>query len=145
MSKGVNYVLLIGNVGKDPDVRFTGNGNAVANFSVATSESYKFGDEWKTATEWHNIVAWGKTAEYIGENVQKGDKVVVIGKLKTDSWEDKKTGDKKYKTQIVVDKFFSYGGGGGEKGDDEEERPRSTGRPRGQQKQAPISDEDIPF
>ena len=99
----MNKVLLVGNLGKDPEVRYAQSGTAIANFSLATSDSKKVDGEWKKHTEWHNIVAFGKQAENIGEHLQSGNKVAVEGKLQTSSWEDQQ-GVKKYKTEVVADR-----------------------------------------
>src|SRR5579872_4712450 len=103
MAKSVNKVILIGNLGKDPEVKYTPSGVAVAKFSIATNERYKDkGGEWQDRTEWHNLVAWQRTAEIVGEYVKKGSKVYIEGRLQTSSWDDKETGQKKYKTEIVA-------------------------------------------
>ena len=102
-SRGVNKVILVGNAGNDPEFRVMPNGNGVANVSIATSEAWKdknTGDQ-QEKTEWHNIVAWGKLAETIGEYVRKGSKVYVEGKLQTRSWEST-DGSKRYKTEILA-------------------------------------------
>ena len=102
MSASLNKVILIGRLGKDPEVRYTGDGKAVSNFSIATDESYKNReDEKQKKTEWHNIVAWGDTVtNFIQPYLHKGDMVAIEGKLQTRSWE--KDGEKKYTTEIVV-------------------------------------------
>jgi primosomal replication protein N len=93
MPKSVNKVILVGNVGKDPEVRYSPSGIPVANFSLATNERFKDrNDEWQQRTEWHSIVAWPRLAEIVGEYVAKGSKVYVEGKLQTTSWEDRKIG-----------------------------------------------------
>ncbi len=98
----VNKVVLIGNVGKDPEVRYLDNDTAVASFSLATSENYKDKNgEWQTKTEWHNIVAWRNTAKYVENRVKKGLQLYVEGKLTTRSWDDK-DGNKRYTTEIVA-------------------------------------------
>jgi single-strand DNA-binding protein len=102
MASSVNKVILVGRLGKDPEVRFTSGGKAVANFSIATDESYKDaqGDKQKK-TEWHNIVVWGNSVEaFIQKYLHKGDMVYIEGKLQTRSWE--KDGVKKYTTEINV-------------------------------------------
>jgi single-strand DNA-binding protein len=106
----VNKVILLGRVGKDPEIRNLDNGNAVANFSLATSESYKDKKtgEKKENTEWSNIVAWGKTAEIVQKYVRKGDQIYVEGKLQTRSWE--KDGVTRYTTEIVVNNLTMLGG-----------------------------------
>src|SRR5580700_6901537 len=90
MPKSVNKVILVGNVGKDPEVRYSPSGTAVANFSLATNERFKDRNgEWQDRTEWHSIVAWQRLAEIVGEHVRKGTKVYVEGKLQTTSWQDR--------------------------------------------------------
>ncbi len=98
----INLVLLAGNLGKDPDLRFTQSGTAVANFSLATSERFKDqSGEWKDKTEWHKIVVWGKTAENCGEYLRKGSKILLRGKLQTRKWQDK-NGNDQYTTEVVA-------------------------------------------
>lgn len=102
MPKSVNKAILVGNVGKDPEIKYTPSGVAVAKFTVATNESFKDkSGEWQSRTEWHNVVAWERLAEIVGEYVHKGTKIYVEGKLQTSSWEDR-NGDKKYRTEIVA-------------------------------------------
>jgi single-strand DNA-binding protein len=96
-------VILVGNVGKDPEVRYSRSGSPVANFSLATNERFKGrNDEWQERTQWHNIVAWQRLAEIVGEYVSKGSKVYVEGKLQTRNWEDRQSGERKYRTEIVA-------------------------------------------
>jgi single-strand DNA-binding protein len=103
MPKSVNKVILVGNVGKDPEVRYSQSGTPVANFSLATNERFKDrNDEWQERTEWHSIVAWQRLAEIVGEYVAKGSKVYVEGELQTTSWEDRQSGERKYRTQVVA-------------------------------------------
>lgn len=102
MGKSVNKVILVGNVGKDPEIKYSGSGVPVAKFTIATNERFKKDDEWQDRTEWHNIVAWQRLAEIVGEYVKKGSKVYVEGRLQTSSWEDKQSGEKKYRTEIVA-------------------------------------------
>ena len=111
---GVNKVILVGRLGKDPEVRKLDNGAPVANFTVATSESYKdkTTGEKKEVTEWHNIVACQRSAELAGEYLKKGSQVYIEGRLRTDSWDDKETGQKKYRTEIVVNDMVLLGGRG---------------------------------
>lgn len=102
---GVNKVILIGNLGKDPEVRTLDNGTAVCNFPVATSESYKDRDGNKVdKTEWHNIVIWRKLAEVAGTYLKKGSKVYLEGKLQTRSWDDEQ-GNKRYTTEVVANQM----------------------------------------
>lgn len=103
MSKSVNKVILIGNLGKDPEVKYTASGVPLAKFSLATNERYKDkSGEWQDRTEWHQLVAWQRAAEIVGEYVHKGSRLYIEGRLQTSSWEDKQSGDKKYRTEIVV-------------------------------------------
>ena len=122
MAKSVNKVILIGNLGKDPEVKYTPSGTPVAKFSLATNEKYKDkGGEWQERTEWHNIVAWQRLAEIIGEYVKKGSKLYIEGRLQTSSWEDKQSGEKKYRTEIVANDVVLLSGRG-EGGDSEGDR-----------------------
>ncbi len=128
---GVNKVIIVGNLGQDPEVRYTQSGSAVANFSVATSETFtdKAGEK-QERTEWHRIVAWGKTAELCGEYLQKGRQVYLEGKLQTRQWDDKE-GQKRYTTEIIAQQV-TFLGGRGERGD----APRE-GAPQGGFNNAP--------
>lgn len=118
----VNKVILIGNLGKDPEVRFTPGGQAVANFSVATSDSWtdKSGHK-QERTEWHRIVVWGKLAELCGEYLKKGRQCYIEGRLQTREWTDKE-GRKNYTTEVVASSVTFLGGregagaGGGSRG-----------------------------
>jgi single-strand DNA-binding protein len=104
MSKGINKVILIGNVGQDPEVKYMPNGKAVANATLATSESWKGQDgQQQEKTEWHRLVFFGKLAEIVGEYVKKGSKLYVEGKLQTRSWEQ--DGVKRYTTEIVCNEM----------------------------------------
>lgn len=112
----LNKVLLIGNLGRDPEVRYMTNGEAVANFSIATTESWKGKDGQKQErTEWHNIVMYRKLAEIAGQYLKKGSAVYVEGKLQTRKWQDKNTGQDRYTTEIIADEMKMLGGrsGGG--------------------------------
>lgn len=106
MARGVNKVILIGNLGNDPDVRFTPNGSAVANLSVATSESWKDRNtgQPQEKTEWHRVVIFGKLAEIAQQYLRKGSKVYIEGKLQTRKWQDQ-SGQDKYTTEVIVDGF----------------------------------------
>lgn len=114
MAKSLNKVMLIGNLGKDPELRYTGSGVAVATFSLATNESWKDQDgNLQERTEWHNIVAWRKLAEICGEWLKKGKKIYIEGRIQTRSYDDKNTGAKKYITEIVADSMIMLDGKGG--------------------------------
>src|SRR5260370_25570756 len=162
MAKSVNKVILIGNLGKDPEVKYTPGGMAVARFSVATTDRVKDKDgNWQDRQEWHNLVASQRTAEIAAEYLKKGNKVYMEGRLHNGSWDDKETGQKKYKTEVIVNDLVLLGGpreGGGEGGysggrsggaksgggfepqapEHEGPAPVSSGGPE-------ITDEDIPF
>ncbi|QSV45442.1 single-stranded DNA-binding protein [Geobacter benzoatilyticus] len=101
----LNKVLLIGNLGKDPEVRYTASGTAVASFSLATSEKFKNKEgEWEERTEWHNVTLWGRLAEIAGEYLAKGKTVFIEGRLQTRKWQDK-DGKDRYTTEIVGEKM----------------------------------------
>ena len=154
MAKSVNKVTLLGNLGKDPEVKFLPSGQAVANFTIATSDRYKDkAGEWQDRTEWHNVVAYARTAEIVRDYVKKGNKVYVEGRLTTRSWDDKDTGKKVYRTEIVVNDLVLIGGrGDGEGGGSYSgSRQSSSGSQGGYAQPAPdygdtgITDDDIPF
>lgn len=119
MAGGINKVILIGNLGADPEVRFTPSGQAVANFRIATSESWtdKSSGQKQERTEWHRIVVWGKLAELCGEYLKKGRQCYVEGRLQTREWTDKE-GKKNYTTEVVAQtvQFLGSGGGRGAEG-----------------------------
>src|SRR5258708_37359771 len=103
MAKSVNKVILVGNVGQDPEVKYTPSGIPVGKFSLATNERFKDKNgEFQERTEWHTIVAWQRLAEIVGEFVSKDSKVYVEGKIQTSSWDDRHSGEKKYRTEIVA-------------------------------------------
>lgn len=113
----LNKVMLIGNLGRDPEVRSTPSGQPVATFSIATSRRWKDKEgNRQEQTEWHNIVAWGRTAEVCGQYLHKGKQVYVEGRLQTRSWDDKQTGVKKYKTEVICDVMQMLG----QKGDSQQ-------------------------
>ena len=112
----VNKVILVGNLGKDPEVRYTSGGQAVANLRIATSRSWtdKQTSQRKEETEWHDVEVWGKQAEQCGEFLSKGRQVYVEGRLKTDTWDDKQSGQKRSRVKVVADTVRFLGGGRGE-------------------------------
>jgi single-strand DNA-binding protein len=157
--KSVNKVILIGNLGKDPEVKYTPSGTAVAKITLATNERFKDkSGEWQDRTEWHNVVLWQRLAEIAGEYLKKGGKVYIEGRLQTRSWDDKQTNQKKYMTEVVASDLVllggrGEGGGGGEHaggsrtqasgGNNFDQRaPEAEAEPAGS---SAISDEDIPF
>ncbi len=130
-SKGINKVILVGNLGKDPEVRYTPNGKAVANLTLATSESWKDqSGQIQEKTEWHRVSMFGKLAEIAGEYLRKGSQVYIEGKLQTRKWQDQQ-GQDRYTTEVVLDPFNGVmqmlGGRSGQ----------SEGGFQGQQRQAP--------
>ena len=155
MAKGVNKVILLGNVGKDPEIRATAGGMTVANFSIATTDRIKGQDgQFTDKTEWHNLVAFQRTAEIIRDYVKKGNKLYVEGRLQTSSWDDKATGQKKYKTEIIVSDL-SLLSGRGEGGSSESTGGYSKSNTTSYDQRTPanpadysdvgITDDDIPF
>ena len=137
-SRGLNKVMLIGHVGKDPEIKYTQSNVAVANFSVATAESFKDKNgAWQERAEWHRVVAFGKTAEVMGEHLKKGQQVYVEGSLKTRSWDDDK-GVKRYLTEVVAFTVQFLGKKDGAASSAESAHENVTREP------AP-SDEDLPF
>jgi len=153
--KSVNKVILVGHLGKDPEVKYTPQGTPVAKFTMATNERFKGKDgNWQDRTEWHNVVAWQRLAEIAGEYLKKGSQVYIEGRLRTDSWDDKETGQKKYRTDIIASDMVLLGGRG-QGGDDFGANNRSRGASAGgfdQRSPEPsmsqageITDEDIPF
>jgi single-strand DNA-binding protein len=137
----VNKVLLIGNLGRDPEIRTTPNGQTVAKFSLATTRTWRDRDgNRQERTEWHNIVAWGRQAEVAGQYLTKGRQLYVEGRLQTDSWEDRETGKKMYRTEIICDNFQMLGGRGDSTGSS---RPAPGGEDSAFDA-GPV-DDDIPF
>jgi single-strand DNA-binding protein len=137
MSKSLNKVQLIGNLGKDPELKYTSAGVAVATFSIATSDSWKDQEgNTQERTEWHNIVAWRKLAEICGEWLKKGKRVYIEGRLQTRNYE--KDGVKRYVTEIVADQLIMLDGGG--------QRPTNGGEAEAPASDAaPAKEDDLPF
>ena len=164
MARGINKVILVGNLGNDPEVRYTGSGTAIATLSVATSESWtdKQSGERQERTEWHRVKMFGKLAEIAGEYLKKGRQVYIEGSLRTDKYTDK-DGIERYSTDIIANEMQMLGGGGeggGSGGGFQRERPQGGQRPqgggnygnqpRGDSAPAPANnggfeDDDIPF
>ena len=141
-SRGVNKVILVGNLGKDPEIRYMPNGNAVANLTVATSEKWKdknTGQD-QEKTEWHRIVIFGKLAEIVGEYLKKGSQAYFEGKLQTRKWQDQQ-GQDKYTTEIIADQMQMLGG----KGDSSQQQAQQQPAQQAPQQDAPGFDDDIPF
>jgi single-strand DNA-binding protein len=145
MARGVNKVILIGNLGKDPEVRYSPNGGAVANVTVATTESWKDKNtgEQVEKTEWHRVVFFRRLAEIVGEYLKKGSKVYIEGKLQTRKWQDK-DGNDRYTTEIVANEMQMLDSrGGGSAGFNQDSAPAVQSAPE----PAPAGDfdDDIPF
>jgi single-strand DNA-binding protein len=153
--KSLNRVQLIGNLGKDPEIKYTPQGTPVAKLAIATNERFKDkSGEWQDRTEWHNVVLWQRLAEIAGEYLKKGRQVFIEGRLQTRSWDDKQTGQKKYMTEVVANDLILLGGARGEGGDfGGSSRGASAGGNNFDQRvpehepaaSGPITDEDIPF
>jgi single-strand DNA-binding protein len=149
----LNKVMLIGNLGKDPEVRYTAGGTAVASFSLATSEKFKGKTgEWEEKTEWHNITLWARLAEIAGEYLAKGKTVYIEGRLQTRKWQDKE-GKDRYTTEIVGEKMQMLsgkgegGGSGGGGGGRPAQRPAQQEHSQGNSYEEPVfnPDDEIPF
>jgi single-strand DNA-binding protein len=154
----VNKVILLGNLGRDPETRYTTGGDAVTNLNIATSEQWKDkSGEKQERTEWHNIVAWGKLGEICGQYLKKGKLVYLEGSIRTDSWDDKETGQKRYRTEIIANTMkmldrrddegggrsgggYNSGGGGGGYN-----QSRGGGKPSGGGSDMMDDDEEVPF
>jgi single-strand DNA-binding protein len=155
MSKrGVNKVILVGNLGQDPDIRHTADGKAIANLSLATSETWKdkSSGQQKEKTEWHRVVVFGKLAEIVGQYLEKGSQVYFEGKLQTRKWQDQ-SGQDKYTTEVVVDINGQMQMLGSSAGTGSSESSQGSSSGRQQSNTAPNNapsvdddfDDDIPF
>jgi single-strand DNA-binding protein len=158
MAKGVNKVFLLGNLGKDPEIRTTPGGMTVATFSLATADRAKDqSGNWVDKTEWHNLVAFQRTAEIIRDYVKKGSQIYIEGKLQTRSWDDKTSGEKKYRTEILINELTLLGGrgeggsssgsssSGGYSSSRSSSSSSSQSAPSNDYADQGITDEDIPF
>ena len=148
MARGVNKVILVGNLGKDPEVRYMPSGNAVANVTLATTDSWKDKQtgEKQERTEWHNIVFYSRLAEIAGEYLKKGSQVYVEGRLQTRKWQDK-SGTDRYTTEIIANEMQMLGSRGGSAGysADRAPAPQQQAAAAGGGGSAPDFDDDIPF
>ncbi len=154
MARGVNKVTLIGNLGADPEVRYTANGSAVANIRLATAESWrdKESGEQQERTEWHRVVFFSRLAEIVGEYLKKGSQVYIEGRLQTRKWQDR-DGNDRYTTEIVANDMQMLGGRGGAPGGDSHDSGSNHGRPPAaaaggaDSSEPPMDDfdDDIPF
>lgn len=156
MAAGVNKVILVGNLGKDPEVRYVQSGNAVCTLRLAVTERRKDGDQWKDHTEWMDVVTFGKTAENAGQYLQKGRQVYVEGRLQTRNYKDKE-GVEKWRTEVVANQLLFLGSGdrgagagaGAGPRKSEGSRPAQGGPPPGEDAPPPDNggfvDDDLPF
>lgn len=163
MARGVNKVILVGNLGADPDVRYSASGSAVTNISIATSESWtdKKTGERQERTEWHRVTLFSRLGEIAGEYCRKGSQVYIEGSLRTDKYQDKKTGEDRYSTSIVANNLQLLGARGDGQGQGQgggmsssmngaTNRGASAGGQQPQQQREPVAeaaefDDDIPF
>ncbi|AMN46548.1 single-stranded DNA-binding protein [Steroidobacter denitrificans] len=151
MARGINKVILVGNLGADPDTRYMPSGKAVCNIRIATSETWKdrqSGDQ-QERTEWHSVVMYDKLGEIAAEYLRKGSQVYIEGKLRTRKWQDKE-GKDRYSTEIIADQMQMLGGRGGGGGGEYRPRPAAAeGQSSPESRQAPPDDggfdDDIPF
>jgi len=141
MATGVNRVIIIGNLGRDPEVRYAQSGMAICKLSVAVTERVKDGDAWKDATEWFRVTVFGKTAENAGQYLQKGRQVYVEGRLKTEKYKDK-DGVEKTSTEVVANTLTFLGGGGAQNAIDVPAPQKPEG---GDRSTAGFIDDDLPF
>ena len=153
MAKGVNKAFLLGHVGKNPEIRSTTGGTLVAASSLATADRQKDQQgNWQDKTEWHNIIAFGRTAEIVRDYVKKGTQLLVEGKIQTRSWNDRESGQRKYRTEILVAQLTLLGGRPDESARSSghsDGHSRAYGQPRtvvhDEYADQGITDEDIPF
>ena len=146
MARGVNKVIMVGNLGKDPEVRYMPNGNAVANITVATSESWKDKQtgEPQERTEWHRVVLFRRLGEIAGEYLKKGSQVYIEGKLQTRKWQDN-SGNDRYTTEIVADNMQMLGSRGGGSAGFQPDAAKAKQQPVPATAAADDFDDDIPF
>ena len=153
MARGINKAIIVGNLGRDPEVRYTANGSAVANITVATSESWKDkqSGERQERTEWHRVVFFGRLAEIAEEYLKKGAQVYIEGSIRTQKWQDKESGQDRYTTEIVARDMQMLGSRGGDSSgasdDDYSSATRSATASSGggASGRDPDLDDDIPF
>ena len=146
MARSVNKAILVGNLGRDPEMRHTGSGRAVTTFTVATNYTRRGDSGSVEETEWHNVVTWGKLAEICDQYLEKGRKVYIEGRIQTRSWDDEKTGMKRYMTEIHANEMVildSRGGGG--RSFAAEPRPQSHPEPDFDMPDSDDFDDDLPF
>lgn len=144
MSANLNKVLIIGNLTRDPELRYTPKGTAVATISLAVNDRYKSGEEWKEETTFIDVDLFGKTAENVAQYQKKGSSIFVEGRMKLDTWDDKDSGQKRSKLKVAANNV-QFLGGGKEKAE-EYPKPRRESVPTASVKPPPIDDsDDVPF
>ena len=153
MARGINKVILVGNLGKDPEIRYTASGSAIANVTIATTDSWrdKQSGEKQEKTEWHRVVFFSRLAEIVGEYLRKGSQVYVEGRLQTRKWQDQ-SGQDRWTTEIVANEMQMLGSRGGDGGGQDQQnagfrkpaaqQPAQTQQPRAEED---FQDDDIPF
>jgi len=154
MARGINKVILVGNLGKDPEIKYTASGGAIANLTIATSDSWndKQTGEKVEKTEWHRVVAFQRLAEIMGEYLKKGSQVYIEGKLQTRKWQDQ-SGQDRYTTEVVASDMQMLGGRGGEGGGQQQsgsgggfrKNPATQQEPPQSNSDNDFADDDIPF
>ena len=147
MARGINKAIVVGNLGRDPEVRYSANGNAIANVTLATTDSWKDrqSGERQEKTEWHRVVLWGKTAETLQEYLIKGRQIYVEGRLQTREWQDR-DGNKRYTTETRADRVVLLGGRGNSAGDGSGgSQERQAEPPSGSGDTGGLTEDDIPF
>lgn len=153
--KSVNKVILVGRLGADPELRYTGSGTAVVNFRLATTESYKDANgEWQEKTEWHSLVVWSKLADRVNEYIRKGSLVYIEGSLQTRSWDDR-DGNTRYTTEVKVREIQLLESKGNGDGSQSETASKPKATKKGGGKKQPVTpveddysfepDDDLPF
>ncbi|OFV95137.1 MAG: hypothetical protein A3F68_10740 [Acidobacteria bacterium RIFCSPLOWO2_12_FULL_54_10] len=146
MARSVNMVILVGHLGKDPELSYLPSGQSVAKFTLATNRSFKKGEEWQEETEWHNIVAWGKLGEFCTQYLGKGRQAFVEGRLRTRNWEDRE-GKQRTSVEIVANEVVPLGPRGEGMGEvpGKQAAPRTAKADEGIGESQQITDDDIPF
>ena len=151
MANGVNKAIIVGNLGKDPEIRHAANGNQIANLTIATSEKWKDKQtgQQQEKTEWHRVCAFGKLAEIMGQDLKKGSQVYIEGKLQTRKWQDS-NGQDRYTTEIVANEMQMLGGRGdsgqqGQQQGHQQQPPQQQQAPQGQQQGGDNYEDSIPF
>jgi single-strand DNA-binding protein len=145
MSEGLNRVMLLGNLGADPELRMTNGGQAVLKLRLATSETYLDRNKVRQEkTEWHSVVVWGKRGEALAKILSKGSRIFVEGSLRTSSYDDK-DGNKRYKTEVVAGNIILSGGGAHGSGEPPAPRPGAPNNGSSPHEEGPIDDDQIPF